>query len=143
MKGKINLKAISLLAAMLGLFLLAYAPKSQSHPQPASLPLSAPAFKAGDSLDTETGLILAPGFSLVKSNCIRCHSAQLITTKRASREGWEGTIRWMQSTQGLGDLGKDEAVILDYLAKNYALTKQGRRPPLQNITWYPLHKSKP
>ena len=79
------------------------------------------------------------GFSLlVKNNCVRCHSPQLITAKRATREGWEGTIRWMQATQGLGELGKEEALILDYLAKHYAPTQEGRRPPLKDITWYRL-----
>ena len=91
-----------------------------------------------DSLDAQTGLVLAPGWQVVKNNCVRCHSPKLITAKRASREGWEGTIRWMQATQGLGDLGKEEALILDYLAKHYAPTQEGRRPPLKDITWYRL-----
>ena len=93
-----------------------------------------------DSLDATTGLVLAPGFTTVKENCLRCHSPKLITAKRASREGWLSTIRWMQQTQGLGDLGSAEPVILDYLAKHYAPTQTGRRPALQNIEWYKLEK---
>ncbi|MGV3640359.1 MAG: hypothetical protein ACO1NZ_07570 [Adhaeribacter sp.] len=92
-----------------------------------------------DSLDAQTGLVLAPGWQVVKNNCVRCHSPKLITAKRATREGWEGTIRWMQQTQGLGNLGSDEKPILDYLAKHYAPTQEGRRPALKNIDWYKLN----
>jgi len=91
-----------------------------------------------DSLDATTGLVLAPGFTTVKENCLRCHSPKLITTKRATREGWLTTIRWMQQTQGLGDLGSAEPVILDYLTNHYARTQTGRRPALQVAEWYKL-----
>ncbi|PSR55433.1 monoheme cytochrome C [Adhaeribacter arboris] len=91
-----------------------------------------------DSLDTKTGLIIAPGFAVVSTTCVRCHSPKLITEKRATREGWLATIRWMQQTQGLWDLGKDESVILDYLAKNYAPKNEGRRPLLKTPEWYKL-----
>ncbi|KAA5539812.1 hypothetical protein [Adhaeribacter rhizoryzae] len=91
-----------------------------------------------DSVDKQTGLIMAPGYTLVKQNCVRCHSPKLITDKRATRDGWLATIRWMQQTQGLWDLGKAEPEILDYLAKNYAPTNEGRRPPLKSIEWYKL-----
>ena len=93
-----------------------------------------------DSLDATTGLVLVSGYTAVKENCLRCHSPKLITAKRATREGWLSTIRWMQQTQGLGDLGSAEPVILDYLAKHYAPTQIGRRPALQNIEWYKLEK---
>ena len=135
MKGKNHKKGLSLLAGLVGFCLLAHVPASQSRNQVAQ---ASPAFQVRDSLDAQTGLVLAPGFQVVKSNCIRCHSPQLITAKRATREGWEGTIRWMQATQGLGELGKEEALILDYLAKHYAPTQEGRRPPLKDITWYRL-----
>jgi hypothetical protein len=100
--------------------------------------VASPLAMAADSLDKQTGLIIAPGYSLVKTNCVRCHSPKLITDKRATRDGWQATIRWMQQTQGLWDLGKAEPEILDYLAKNYAPTNEGRRPPLKNIQWYKL-----
>jgi hypothetical protein len=135
MKGKNHTIGLSLLAVLVGFCWLAHVPASQSRSQ-ANLPSGA--FLVRDSLDAQTGLVLAPGFQVVKSNCVRCHSPQLITAKRATREGWEGTIRWMQATQGLGDLGKEEALILDYLAKHYAPTQEGRRPPLKDITWYRL-----
>ncbi len=91
-----------------------------------------------DSLDQKTGLIVAPGFAVVSTTCIRCHSPKLITEKRATREGWLATIRWMQQTQGLWDLGPQEPIVLDYLAKNYAPKNEGRRPLLKTTAWYKL-----
>lgn len=88
--------------------------------------------------DEETGLILDAGWQLVKANCTGCHAAALVTQNRASREGWEGMIRWMQRTQKLWDLGENEKAILDYLAKNYAPEQKGRRENLKNIEWYEL-----
>lgn len=87
-----------------------------------------------------TGLVYAPGFPLVRGNCTTCHSAALIVQNRATREGWEGMIRWMQETQGLHELGEDEGVILDYLAEHYAPVEVGRRANLdvEAIEWYPL-----
>jgi hypothetical protein len=137
MQYKEPYKITSLLAIVLGLCLLAAAPAPKPARQASSAGLG-PARVAGDSLDAQTGLVLAPGFQLVKNNCIRCHSPQLITAKRATREGWESTIRWMQASQGLGDLGQAEAPILDYLARHYAPTREGRRPHLKSIDWYPL-----
>ena len=80
----------------------------------------------------------APSNSRTAASAITARSAGL-TAKRATREGWEGTIRWMQQTQGLGNLGSDEKPILDYLAKHYAPKQEGRRPALKNIDWYPLN----
>ena len=137
MKGKLHTKGLSLLGGLVALCLLGYVPAGQSRHQ-QQLTATVQPLPMRDSLDAQTGLVLAPGFQLVKNNCVRCHSPQLITAKRATREGWESTIRWMQATQGLGDLGKEEALILDYLAKHYAPTQEGRRPPLKDITWYRL-----
>ena len=47
-------------------------------------------------------------------------------------------IRWMQETQNLWDLGTNEELILDYLAKHYAPDEAGRRPNLPSPTWYVL-----
>lgn len=91
-----------------------------------------------DSLDKESGLVIAPGFVLVKAMCTGCHSPKLITSKRATRDGWIATIRWMQKNLGLWDLGKAEPEILDYLTTHYAPTDTGRRPMLKNIQWYKL-----
>lgn len=139
MKGKLHTKGLSLLGGLMAFCLLGLVPASQSRHQQQLTGTRQP-LPVRDSLDAQTGLVLAPGLQVVKTNCIRCHSSQLITAKRATREGWEGTIRWMQLNQGLGDLGKDEAIILDYLAKHYAPYQQGRRPPLKEIKWYRLEK---
>lgn len=87
-----------------------------------------------------TGLVYAEGFELVRAQCTACHSAKLVTQNRASRDGWRQMIRWMQSTQGLWDLGDKEKSILDYLSKYYAPEEVGRRANL-DITateWYIL-----
>lgn len=89
-----------------------------------------------DGKDVETGLIADEHYLLVKTNCTSCHSAQLITQNRATREGWESMIRWMQANQKLWDLGENESLILDYLSKNYAPEASGRRKNLENIDWY-------
>lgn len=91
-----------------------------------------------DSIDTATGLIVDNALPIVIGNCTACHSAQLITQNRATREGWHSMIVWMQETQKLWDLGENEAVILDYLEEHYSPEKVGRRKNLENIEWYNL-----
>jgi hypothetical protein len=92
----------------------------------------------------ENGIHLATGFKegenldIVIANCTSCHSAKMVTQNRATRDGWKTMIRWMQETQNLWDLGENEPLILDYLAKYYAPEKAGRRQPLTNIDWYEL-----
>ncbi len=91
-----------------------------------------------DGKDVATGLIIDEGFEIVKTTCTACHSAELVTQNRATREGWLSMIRWMQQEQGLWLLGDNEQVILDYLEKNYAPDKQGRRKALEEPEWYVL-----
>ena len=93
-----------------------------------------------EGVHVETGLIDDLGLILVVENCTSCHSAQLITQNRMSREGWSSTIRWMQETQNLWDLGADEETILNYLTSNYAPQKSGRRKNLGQIDWYKLEE---
>ena len=93
-----------------------------------------------DSIDVATGLIKGDGMNLVIGHCTGCHSAQLITQNRASREGWIKVIRWMQETQNLWDLGESEEAIVSYLAKHYAPEHTGRRLPLTDIEWYDLEQ---
>ena len=57
---------------------------------------------------------------------------------RATREGWEEMIRWMQETQKLWDLGPTEDKILDYLATYYAPENKGRRAQLVVDEWYEI-----
>jgi hypothetical protein len=96
--------------------------------------------KVVDGIHVQTGLIYAEGFEIVRATCTACHSAKLVTQNRATREGWVQMIRWMQETQGLWDLGKNEVVIVDYLAKYYAPEEVGRRANLDiaAIEWYIL-----
>lgn len=88
----------------------------------------------------ETGLKEDHGLETVITHCTACHSAQLITQNRMSREKWNATIRWMQETQNLWDLGENQEVIVNYLVKNYPIEHVGRRKNLQNIEWYTLNE---
>jgi len=89
-------------------------------------------------VDATTGFIEDEGMQIVINNCTTCHSAELVTQNKMTREGWLATIRWMQESQNLWDLGANEEIILNYLAKNYAPEETGRRAPLENIEWYAL-----
>ena len=93
-----------------------------------------------DGVDIASGLIVAAGFAEVRSNCTNCHSAKLITQNRMSRDAWRHTIVWMQTTQGLWDLGDKQTIILDYLSTHYAPEDAGRRANLQIAVdeWYRL-----
>ena len=91
-----------------------------------------------DGIHVASGLVVDDGFVQVKATCLACHSAKLVTQNRATRDGWKKMIRWMQETQNLWDLGTNEDIILDYLAKHYAPDEAGRRPNLPPPTWYVL-----
>ena len=91
-----------------------------------------------NGIHVKTGFIEDIGLMEVIDNCTNCHSAKLVTQNRMSRERWLMNIRWMQETQNLWDLGEDEELIVDYLAKNYAPQEKGRRQALTNIDWYAL-----
>ena len=94
-----------------------------------------------NGVHVQTGLVFAAGFEVVRPTCTACHSAKLITQNRATKEGWLQMIRWMQEKQGLWDLGKNEPIILDYLAKYYAPQEVGRRQNIDiaAIEWYILN----
>ncbi len=93
-----------------------------------------------DGIHVRTGLIEADGLAEVVTHCTSCHSAQLVTQNRMDKEGWIATIRWMQETQNLWDLGANEAIIVDYLVTNYPPVKKGRRQALQDVEWYVLEE---
>jgi len=95
---------------------------------------------AADSLDPKTGLVIDEGMEVVKANCLGCHSSKLIIQNRANKEGWESIIDWMQKTQNLWELGTNESIIVNYLARNYAPEEKGRRENLKNIEWYELEQ---
>ena len=94
-----------------------------------------------NGIHIRTGMKDDPNLPMVIASCTSCHSAKLITQNKATREGWKSMIKWMQATQGLPDLGKNEPVILDYLSKYYAPTETGRRKHINiaAIEWYILN----
>ena len=90
---------------------------------------------APNSVDGQTGLVVDKGYEIVKAYCTACHSARLITQAGKTRQGWVDSIRWMQKTQGLWDLGAYENEILDYLSTNYGVTPAATplRPPVMPL----------
>jgi len=67
--------------------------------------------KIENGVHLRTGLAEGEGLMLVVNNCTNCHSAKLVTQNRMSKELWLATIRWMQETQNLWDLGLNEEPI--------------------------------
>lgn len=91
-----------------------------------------------DGIHVRTGLIADDGLMEVVYNCTICHSAKLVIQNRMNKERWAATIDWMQATQNLADLGKNEEIIINYLVKNYPPRHIGRRMALTDIEWYEL-----
>ena len=91
-----------------------------------------------NGVHVRTGLVAADGYMEVVNNCTACHSAKLVTQNRMNAQRWAETIDWMQETQNLWDLGKNEEIIINYLVTNYPPQKIGRRAALTNIEWYEL-----
>ena len=91
-----------------------------------------------NGIHVRTGLVEAEGLMEVVYNCTNCHSAKLVIQNRMNKESWIATIRWMQKTQNLGELGKNEEIIVDYLVANYPPSTKGRREILSDIDWYVL-----
>lgn len=92
--------------------------------------------KIENGIHVRTGFIDAPGMMVTVQNCTNCHSAKLVIQNRMNEERWKSTIKWMQETQNLWDLGENEAVIINYLVTNYPPKKLGRRVVLTDIEWY-------
>ena len=91
-----------------------------------------------NGIHVRTGLKEDEGLMTVVTHCTACHSAQLVIQNRMNKERWNATIRWMQETQNLWDLGENQEVIVDYLVRNYPPTEKGRRENLKDIEWYEL-----
>lgn len=86
-----------------------------------------------------TGLKEGEGLNMVIANCTGCHSAKIITQNRMDRAHWNETIKWMQETQNLWDLGENQEVIVNYLVTNYPIIEnKGRRSNLNHVEWYEL-----
>ncbi|WP_074407078.1 MULTISPECIES: monoheme cytochrome C [Aquimarina] len=94
--------------------------------------------KIENGIHLRTGLVDAEGLMEVVNNCTNCHSSKLIMQNRMTTERWITTIRWMQETQNLWDLGSNEKIIVNYLVANYPPKRKGRRELLTNIEWYDL-----
>ena len=93
-----------------------------------------------NGIHVRTGLIDAEGLMLVVNNCTNCHSAKLVTQNRMTAERWNATIKWMQETQNLWDLGRNQDVIVNYLVTNYPPKSVGRRAVFTAINWYELNE---
>ena len=100
--------------------------------------------KVENGIHVASGLVYVDNFDIIRANCTACHSGKLVAQNQATREGWQQMIRWMQKTQGLWDLGKNEPIILDYLAKYYAPKEVGRRANIDiaEVEWYILELDK-
>ncbi|MEE9407084.1 MAG: monoheme cytochrome C [Polaribacter sp.] len=98
--------------------------------------------KVENGIHLRTGLIDAEGLMTVVNNCTNCHSAKLVTQNRMNKERWNATIKWMQKTQGLWNLGENQEKIVNYLVTNYPTIAKGRRLKLENINWYTLENKK-
>ena len=87
-----------------------------------------PQASSAPEIDGFSGLKISEGWLQVQATCTECHSAQLISQNSGSREVWKSRLRWMQDTQGLGQLTINlEDTILDYLASNYGQKAASRR----------------
>ena len=95
----------------------------------ALLPLS---FHSTAQESTAAGeLLREEGWQLVRDNCTKCHTTQIIVQNSGNRAVWKSRIEWMQDSQGLGELAPEvEDSILDYLATNYGQKAASRRQSL-------------
>jgi len=91
-----------------------------------------------NGIHTPTGFIAQGDYGLVIQNCLSCHSSKLVIQNRMKPETWRKTIKWMQETQNLWDLGENEDKIVAYLGQYYAPENVGRRKPLEVEEWYTI-----
>lgn len=91
-----------------------------------------------NGIHLRTGLKEGEGLMTVVTHCTACHSAKLVMQNRMNMEQWNATIRWMQKTQNLWELGENQKIIVDYLVTNYPPPEKGRRENLKDIEWYEL-----
>ena len=94
--------------------------------------------KIENGIHTATGFIANEGYQTVIQNCTSCHSSQLVIQNRMNKERWNATIKWMQETQNLWDLGVNQEIIVNYLVANYPPVEKGRRANLKIENWYEL-----
>lgn len=92
-----------------------------------------------NGIHEKTGFVEAEGMKTVISHCTACHSSKLVIQNRMNTERWNATIKWMQETQNLWELGKNQEIIVNYLVENYPPVETGRRENLKELEWYELH----
>ncbi|WP_411895968.1 monoheme cytochrome C [Winogradskyella sp. A2] len=105
-----------------------------------AIPIEDDSDRIENGIHLRTGLIEAEGLMTVVNNCTNCHSAKLVTQNRMSADSWNSTIKWMQETQNLWDLGGNQEIIVNYLVANYPPIAKGRRMILTNVDWYELEE---
>jgi competence ComEA-like helix-hairpin-helix protein len=72
------------------------------------------------------------GKAIVARTCVNCHALKVVTSKRATKEQWSALIDQMVSRGA--DLSDDEIeVVVDYLAKNFALKGASAVPAKKNF----------
>lgn len=85
--------------------------------------------------DEATGLVIDPGWELVRDQCGVCHDVGLVTQNRGDADRWRSIIDWMVETEGLWDLSDTEEPIIAYLSTNYgrrSIRKEDfRRHPIE------------
>lgn len=108
----------------------------QTHTKPVADDPFASDIKNG--IHVPTGFIAEGDYGLVIQNCVACHSSKIVTQNKMNEKTWRKTIKWMQKTQNLWDLGINEDKIVAYLGKYYAPKKEGRRKALVIEEWYNL-----
>lgn len=91
-----------------------------------------------NGIHVKTGFIAKDGYQTVVQNCTSCHSSKLVIQNRMNKERWNATIKWMQETQNLWELGGNQEVIVNYLVTNYPPVEKGRRAKLKIENWYEL-----
>lgn len=104
----------------------------------AIVPLEEDEDRIENGIHVRTGLVDADGLMVVVNNCTNCHSAKIVTQNRMNTERWNATIKWMQETQNLWDLGGNQEIIVNYLVNNYPSKSKGRRAVLTDVDWYEL-----
>lgn len=113
-------------------------------PEAASVADAPTAEPAAVELDPETGLRMTGDWMLVRSNCVACHSAAMVTQQHGDAAQWLGMIRWMQAKQNLWQFDPDtEARIVAYLAENYPPQADRRRAALPADLMPPNPYSRP
>ena len=105
----------------------------------SAVPIEVDEDRIENGIHVRTGLVDADGLMTVVNNCTNCHSAKLVTQNRMNTERWNATIKWMQDTQNLWELGRNQEVIVNYLVTNYPPVAKGRRMNLTDIDWYKLN----